>query len=121
MIFHIFTAIVFIAELIIVGTILYFLCKADKFFVESNSFLEKSKSNIIDIFKLSRKISEQLVELAPIWVDSLKEKLTDLVMKQAKNILSGIAVLLISKKVEKFITDNINRNYSSHSPASKVL
>ncbi len=66
MVLTIFTFIVFISQLIIAFTLIFWLFKFDKFIQEKNLYLEKSMTKISDIAKLVRGISEQLAELTPI-------------------------------------------------------
>ena len=108
MIFFVFSLIVFLAEVIIAVTILLNLMKWDKVFNESDKFFEEIKPKVKEIAGLCRKLSEQLVELAPIWVDNTKEKLIKLALCQSKNILAGILACIISKQVEKFVVERIN-------------
>ena len=101
MIFKVLITIVFIAELIITFTILYFLYKFDKRILEINSTIETVKPQIRSVSELVRKISEQIYELTPVWVDEIKKTLENLLLEQAKSIMTGILFWTINIKVVK--------------------
>ena len=73
MLFKIFTTIVFIAELIIAYTIISKLVQFDKMILETNAFVVEANPKIKEITRLVRKISDQIAELVPMYVEKLKE------------------------------------------------
>lgn len=101
MIATIFTIIVFIAELIIGYTMINSLIKLDKNFIECNRITEDAKPAIKEIAETSRKISEQLKELAPIWVQNLKDKTDDFIISKVKNILVGFLFWALNSYLKK--------------------
>lgn len=108
MIFYFFICIVFIAELIIAVTIFLSLFRWSKIFNNANVFLNEAKPKIQEIVQTSRKISEQLAELAPIWVEDIKGKVSSIIIGQVKNILTGMLAFFVSKQVENFIVEKVN-------------
>ena len=104
MVFYILISIVFIAELIIASAILIYLFKMSKLFREYNSLLEELKPKIADLLKIGTKISEQLVELAPIFVEKIKSIFNNLVIGQLKNLLAGVTFWLVKTEVEKHVS-----------------
>ena len=108
MVFYFFIFIVFTAELIIAATILIsFFCWSKKI-NNANIFLNEAKPKIQEIVQTSRKISDQLSELAPIWVEDIKDKVSDIILEQAKNFLTGILAFFVSKQIENFIVEKVN-------------
>ena len=103
MIFYILISIVFIAELIIAGTILISLYKVNNRLVEYNSLVEELKPKIGDLFKIGTKISEQLIELAPIIVETIKSAVMNMVIGQLKSALAGVTFWLVKTEVEKHV------------------
>lgn len=101
MVFYILTSIVFIAELIIAGTILIYLFKTSKLLNEYNSLLTELKPKIKDLLNTCTKISEQLVELAPIFVEKIKSFFMNIIIGQFKNALAGLTFWLVKTEVEK--------------------
>ena len=101
MVFKVLITIVFIAELIITFTILYFLYKFDKRILGIDGTLDAVKPQIKSISELVRKISEQIYELTPVWVDEIKKSLENLLLEQAKSIMTGILFWTINIKVLK--------------------
>ena len=92
MVYYILISIVFIAELIIAGTIISHLMNWSKTFREYSNFLEEEKADIKSIMETSRKISEQLTELAPMCVENVKKILLEIALKNIKNVLVGILI-----------------------------
>ena len=101
MVFYFLISIVFMAEVIISLTVIISLIKADKKIVEYNELVEKTKPSIKSIMELSRKISEQLTELVPMFADKIKLMIQDLIMGQVKSVLGGLTFWLVKKEVEK--------------------
>lgn len=101
MIFYIFALIVFISEIVLAVAILSFLLKLDKFAVLYNDFLNEAKPKIKDLLKILNKISEQMVELAPIVVDKVKSYFFGIVISQFKNMVGCLVFFSVKKEVEK--------------------
>lgn len=101
MVFKVLITIVFIAELIITFTILYFLYKFDKRILGIDGTLDAVKPQIKSISELVRKISEQIYELTPVWVNDIKKSLEKILLEQTKSIMTGILFWIINIKVLK--------------------
>lgn len=101
MIFIFFTAIVFVAEIIIVFAILFNLIKFDIYINRTNKLLVEAKSKIQEIMELVHGISEQIRELTPIWVEKFREIRNMLVRKQLESLMSSILFWAINIKVIK--------------------
>lgn len=101
MIFIFFTAIVFVAEIIIVFAILFNLIKFDIYINRTNKLLVEAKPKIQEIMKLVHGISEQIRELTPIWVEKFREVRNMLVRKQLESLMSSILFWAINIKVIK--------------------
>ena len=101
MIFIFFTAIVFIAELIIVFAILFNLIKFDIYINKTNEFLIEAKPKIQEITELVHGISEQVRELTPIWVEKFREVRNMFVRKQLESLMSSVLFWVINIKVIK--------------------
>lgn len=103
MVLTIFTFIVFISQLIIAFTLIFWLFNFDKFIHEKNLYLEKSMTKISDIAKLARGISEQLAELTPIWVDNFYRFRDKIILSKLEGLLSAILFWHINTKVMRKI------------------
>lgn len=101
MIFIFFTAIVFVAEIIIVFAILFNLIKFDIYINRTNKLLVEAKPKIQEIMELVHGISEQIRELTPIWVEKFREIRNMLVRKQLESLMSSILFWAINIKVIK--------------------
>ena len=101
MIFIFFTAIVFVAEIIIVFAILFNLIKFDIYINRTNKLLIEAKTKIQEIMELVHGISEQIRELTPIWVEKFREVRNMLVRKQLESLMSSILFWAINIKVIK--------------------
>lgn len=101
MIFTLFTAIVFISEVIIAFTIIFHLMKLDKYFIEVSEFITVAKPKIKEISVLTKGISEQLAELAPVWVQNLKELRNKIILAKLESLISAILFWSINIKVIK--------------------
>ena len=101
MIFIFFTAIVFVAEIIIVFAILFNLIKFDIYINRTNKLLVEAKPKIQEIMELVHGISEQIRELTPIWVEKFREVRNMLVRKQLESLMSSILFWAINIKVIK--------------------
>ena len=103
MVFNLLISIVFIAELIITAAILLQIRKLDKAVLLWNEFLSDIKPNLSEILETFRKISEQMIEAAPIFINVIKDFFAKLVVGQLKGILTGLTFWLVKKEVEKRI------------------
>ena len=117
MVYTILITVVFIAEIIIAVTIFQNLIKLDKTLLEWNETLIKAKGSITDIAVLGKNISEQFVEFAENFVEKVKEKNEDILLRQLSKILIGILLIKInSKAINKFrktgIAKALNRGLS---------
>ncbi len=99
MIFTLFTAIVFIAEVIIAFTIIFHLIKLDKYFIEASEFIATAKPKIKDISGLAKGISEQMAELVPIWIDNLKDLRNKIILAKLESLMSAFLFWSINIKV----------------------
>ena len=98
MIFYFLITIVFIAEIIITAAILIHLAKWSKTFEDLNGFLDEAKPKLKYISKIGLKISEQLTELAPIWVDNLKTAFWKQILNTLKGVLAGSLLWKLKKR-----------------------
>ena len=101
MIFYFLISIVFISELIIAVTVIMHLAKWDKLFISCNEFLNESKDDIKSIMQTGRKLSEQLTELVPLWINSLKSVAEKIILDQLKTLLTGIIFILVKNHVSR--------------------
>ena len=101
MVFYIFTFIVFIAELIIAFSAIMYFYRINKKLQEYNELLDLLKPKIKDIMDIVKKISKQLVALAPIAVEKIKSFITQIVIDQVKNLLAGLTFWAAKNIVEK--------------------
>ena len=101
MIFIFFTMIIFIAELIIVFTILFNLIKLDIYINKTNEILIEAKPKIQEVMSLVSGISEQIRELTPIWVEKFRDLRNKIVRKQLESLMSTILFWGINFKVVK--------------------
>ena len=103
MVFYFLTGIVFIAEIIIAVTITANLIKLDKNFCLYNKLLDEIKPKLKDILSIIKKISEQMVELAPIITAKIKSIFIGIIKDQLKGILAGLTFWIVKQEVEKRI------------------
>ena len=106
MLFYFLISIVFIAEIIITFAIVLHLIKLDNIFIEFNNFAQETKPDIKDIMQEAKKLSEQLVKLAPAFTEKIKSIITNTIMSQLKSVLGGLTFWLVKKEVEKHVLDN---------------
>ena len=99
MVFVILISIVFIAELIIAFTVVSNLVKLDKRINESILFLEEAKPKLKELLEIVKKISEQLLELIPVWIENLKQQRDKIILNQTRSLISGILFWSINIKV----------------------
>lgn len=103
MLFKIFTTIVFIAELIIAYTIISKLVQFDKMILENNAFVVEANPKIKEITRLVRKISDQIAELVPMYVEKLKELRNKIMLKKLESLIALTLFWSINIKVLKKI------------------
>lgn len=103
MVFIFFTTIVFIAELIIVFAILFNLIKFDAYINKTNELLVEAKPKIEEVMNLVHGISEQILELTPIWVEKFRKVRNELVRKQLESLMSSVLIWCINLKAIKYI------------------
>lgn len=101
MIFTFLISIVFIAELIIAIALLKILFNLDKKVLEINLKLVNSKDSINEICVLAKKISVQLKILSQDFVDKVKNKSENILLKEFSKILISITLLNLNFKIIK--------------------
>ncbi len=104
MVFVILISIVFVAELIIAFTIIFHLAKFDNQINQAILFLGNANPKIKELSVLIHKISEQISELVPIWVENLKKERDKIILKQTKSLMTAILFWCINIKVIRRIT-----------------
>ena len=103
MIFYILISIVFISELIIISAVIIHLNKWRRTLRNYNDFLEEVKPKVKDIAIISRKLSEQFKEFAPIFAEQCRRIFTNIILDQLKNVLGALTCWLVKKEVEKHV------------------
>ena len=103
MIFYFLISIVFIAEVIIALALIIGLVKADKILLKYNEIVDETRPSVKSVMILVRKISKQLVELAPILTEQIKKILVASLMSQLKSMLGAVTFWLVKKEVEKHV------------------
>ena len=106
MLFYFLISIVFIAEIIITFAIVLHLIKLDNRIIEFNNFAQEAKPDIKDIMQEAKKLSEQLVKLAPAFTEKIKSIIVNTIISQLKSVLGGLTFWLVKKEVEKHVLDN---------------
>lgn len=101
MIFTFLISIVFIAELIITIALLKILFNLDKKVLEINLKLVNSKDSINEVCILAREISVQLKILSQDFVDKIKDKSENILLKNLSKILISVVLLNLNFKVVK--------------------
>ena len=117
MVYTILISVVFVAELIIVVTIIQNLLKLDKYILNLDDSILSTRDGIKDICELSRKISEQYVILVSDFVDRTKRNSEDILLKNlSKTILSIVLLKLNFKFINKIrkskLSKIISKGYS---------
>ena len=117
MVYTILISVVFVAELIIVVTIIQNLLKLDKYILNLDDSILSTRDGIKDICDLSRKISEQYVILVNDFVDRTKRNSEDILLKNlSKTILSIILLKLNFKFINRIrkskLSKIISKGYS---------
>ncbi len=103
MLFYFLISIVFIAEVIISLALIIVLVKADKIILKYNEITEEIRPSVKSVMILVRKISKQLVELAPMLSEQIKKILVDFLISQFKSMLGAVTFWLVKKEVEKHV------------------
>ena len=103
MIFIFFTTIVFLAELVLVFTLIFNLIKLDIYINKTNEILTATKPKIQEVMSLVSGISEQVRELVPIWVEKLYDLRNRIIRKQLESLMSTILFWGINFKVVKHL------------------
>lgn len=103
MIFTLFTAIVFVSQVIIAFTIIFHLIKMDKEIKYWNNFLIEAKPKIKDIMVLAREISVQMTELAPAFVEKLITIRNNIIRSRIETLISMILFWSLNFKIAKTI------------------
>ena len=103
MIFTLFTAIVFVSQVIIAFTIIFHLIKMDKEIKYWNNFLTEAKPKIKDIMVLAREISVQMTELAPAFVEKLITIRNNIIRSRIETLISMILFWSLNFKIAKKI------------------
>jgi len=98
---NIFTALIFIAELIITYSLMKLLIRADKAILNGNNTILTIKPGIKDICLLIRKISEQLVEFSYDIVPKIVQKRDKVVIKFVRKLIITIILLKFNFKIIK--------------------
>ena len=101
MVFYILISIVFLAELVITCSVVSHLLKWDKIIIGADEFIDEAKPKIREIAKISRKISEQLIELTPIFVENIKNFFIKLALENIKSLLAGVGVWVAKEYIKK--------------------
>ena len=103
MIFYFLISIVFIAEIIIAIFLLTNLYKLDKNINEYNSLLNNLKPSIKEILNTYEDLSKELLKLAPIIMNKVKDIIKDFAMGQLKSFIGALTFWLVKKEVEKHV------------------
>ena len=98
MIFKIFTAVVFIAELIIAYTAVTKLLAADRAILKATDTVEKINPSVKEVGCLVKNISEQFVEFSDDFVEKVNDKKDDTVIRLFNKILITVLLLKINSK-----------------------
>ncbi len=101
MIFTFLITIVFIAELIITTAIITNLLKLDRTLNRANAYIEKINPEIRTILSLIEKISAQILELTPDWVEKFRQIRNKIILNQIKSLIAGFLFWSINIKVIK--------------------
>ena len=110
MLYTFLISIVFIAELVILFSLISALLRLDKMLISLDKTVTETKPGIKDIGQLVCKISEQWVELAEDWVESVKEKEEDMLIRQINKMLIAILLWKInSKHITRFRRSKLAR------------
>ena len=103
MVYTILISIVFIAEVIIMITIIQNLLRLDKAVLLLDDTLNASKSGVREICILGRKISQQLVVISDDFVEKVKKDRENTALKVLSKALIGVLALKLNFKLIKKI------------------
>lgn len=103
MILKIFTALIFVAEIIVAYTILKKLFETDRAIIQANEIIAEAKSKVSDIGYLIKKISYQYVEMSYDFVEKIEEKRNQSAIKQLNKIIIAVLLLRLNSKFIKRI------------------
>ena len=103
MIFTIFASIVFVAELVIAFALINCLVKLDIKVNNANKYIIEANPKIKSIMLLVKQISEQILELAPTYVDKIKEYRNKIILAKATSLMTSFFFLGINIKTIKKI------------------
>jgi hypothetical protein len=98
------TAVVFMAELVLAFALIMYLLKLSKMFNKYTSIISELNPKIKEIMELCRKISEQMLEFAPIIVNTIKNTIRDIIIGQIKNLVSALTFWVVKGNVEKHLS-----------------
>lgn len=98
MVYKIFTAIVFIAEIIIAYTIFSKLVMLDKLILKADKALTYSKLSLKEISRLISQISAQCVEFAEDFALDFKTKRDEIALKQLNKLILTIILIKMNSK-----------------------
>ena len=101
MIFTLFTAIVFVSQVIIAFTIIFHLIKMDKEIKYWNNFLTEAKPKIKDIMVLTREISVKMKEIAPAFVEKLRTISNNIIRSRIETLITMILFWSLNFKIAK--------------------
>ena len=79
------------------------LIKFDAYINKTNELLVEAKPKIEEVMKLVHGISEQILELTPIWVEKFRKVRNELVRKQLESLMSSVLIWCINLKAIKYI------------------
>ena len=98
MVYKIFTAIVFIAEIIIAYTIFSKLVMLDKLILKADKVLTYSKLSLKEISRLISQIAAQCVEFAEDFALDFKTKRDEIALKQLNKLILTIILIKMNSK-----------------------
>ncbi len=98
---YFFIAIIFIAELIITATILFFVIKADRKACELSDKVLTSRDGLIESIKCTRELIVQAKEKILAGIDYLSRKQRQYKMKMIKHILMYVLLFSLRGRYKK--------------------
>ena len=113
MIFIFFTIIIFIALLIIAGTLIKFLITIDIKLNKANNFILELNTKLSEVMILCREISEQILELAPEIAEKISSIRNFILWELAERLVSFVVFLAVNKKMyNKFKIKKLKKLFS---------
>ena len=100
MIFYFLISIVFIAEIIIAIFLFFYFAKWSKIFRETSQFITEINPKIKDIMEIGTKISEQMPEMASVYVEKVKNFSAKILLDNIKGLLVGFLLISFRKKMK---------------------